>query len=120
MFGAKSSDVVVDVVTGAGLLVGWSLNQRQNYSHSTPIREYRVRVAAALDKLGDAQRLRVLVGILRGVLSRGISDVDTLNAALADVARGRAMRAMIEAAATDFRSLEMVTYANLAEQFLRQ
>jgi hypothetical protein len=27
---------------------------------------------------------------------------------------------MIEAAATDFRSLEMVTYANLAEQFLRQ
>ena len=32
-------------------------------------------------------------------------------------ARGRAL---IEAAATDFRSLEMVTYANLAEQFLRQ
>jgi hypothetical protein len=29
-------------------------------------------------------------------------------------------RALIEAAATDFRSLEMVTYANLAEQFLRQ
>ena len=35
----------------------------------------------------------------------------------AEQARGRAM---IEAAATDFRSLEMVTYANLAEQFLRQ
>jgi tetratricopeptide (TPR) repeat protein/tRNA A-37 threonylcarbamoyl transferase component Bud32 len=32
-------------------------------------------------------------------------------------ARGRAM---IAAAATDFRSLEMVTYANLAEQLLRQ
>jgi hypothetical protein len=32
-------------------------------------------------------------------------------------ARGRAM---VEAAATDFRSLEMVTYANLAEQFLRR
>jgi hypothetical protein len=32
-------------------------------------------------------------------------------------ARGRAM---IAAAASDFRSLEMVTYANLAEQFLRQ
>ena len=29
-------------------------------------------------------------------------------------------RAMIESAATDFRSLEMVTYANLAEQLLRQ
>jgi tRNA A-37 threonylcarbamoyl transferase component Bud32/tetratricopeptide (TPR) repeat protein len=29
-------------------------------------------------------------------------------------------RAMIEAAATDFRSLEMVAYANLAERFLRQ
>jgi hypothetical protein len=29
-------------------------------------------------------------------------------------------RAMIAAAATDFRSLEMVTYANLAEQLLRQ
>ena len=35
----------------------------------------------------------------------------------AEQARGRAM---IEAAATDFRSLEMVTYANLAEQFLRR
>ena len=35
----------------------------------------------------------------------------------AEQARGRAM---IAAAATDFRSLEMVTYANLAEQFLRQ
>ena len=35
----------------------------------------------------------------------------------AEQARGRAL---IEAAATDFRSLEMVTYANLAEQFLRQ
>jgi hypothetical protein len=35
----------------------------------------------------------------------------------AEQARGRAM---IEAAATDFRSLEMVTYANLAERFLRQ
>jgi hypothetical protein len=28
-------------------------------------------------------------------------------------------RALIEAAATDFRSLEMITYANLAKQFLR-
>jgi hypothetical protein len=35
----------------------------------------------------------------------------------AEQARGRAM---VEAAATNFRSLEMVTYANLAEQFLRQ
>jgi hypothetical protein len=35
----------------------------------------------------------------------------------AEQARGRAM---IEAAETDFRSLEMVTYANLAEQSLRQ
>ena len=35
----------------------------------------------------------------------------------AEQARGRAM---IEAAATDFRSLEMVTYANLAERFLGQ
>jgi tetratricopeptide (TPR) repeat protein/tRNA A-37 threonylcarbamoyl transferase component Bud32 len=35
----------------------------------------------------------------------------------AEQARGRSM---IEAAATDFRSLEMVTYANLAEQLLRQ
>jgi hypothetical protein len=35
----------------------------------------------------------------------------------AEQARGRAM---IESAATDFRSLEMVTYANLAERFLRQ
>jgi hypothetical protein len=35
----------------------------------------------------------------------------------AEQARGRSM---VEAAATDFRSLEMVTYANLAEQFLRQ
>jgi eukaryotic-like serine/threonine-protein kinase len=35
----------------------------------------------------------------------------------AEQARGRAM---VEAAASDFRSLEMVTYANLAEQFLRQ
>ena len=35
----------------------------------------------------------------------------------AEQARGRAM---IEAAATDFRSLEMITYANLAEQLLRQ
>ena len=35
----------------------------------------------------------------------------------AEQARGRAM---IEAAATDFRSLEMVTYASVAEQFLRQ
>jgi hypothetical protein len=35
----------------------------------------------------------------------------------AEQARGRVM---IEAAATDFRSLEMVTYANLAEQLLRQ
>jgi tRNA A-37 threonylcarbamoyl transferase component Bud32/tetratricopeptide (TPR) repeat protein len=35
----------------------------------------------------------------------------------AEQARGRAM---IEAAATDFRSLEMVTYASLAERFLRQ
>jgi hypothetical protein len=35
----------------------------------------------------------------------------------AEQARGRAM---IAAAVTDFRSLEMVTYANLAEQFLRQ
>jgi hypothetical protein len=35
----------------------------------------------------------------------------------AEQARGRAM---IEAAANDFRSLEMVTYANLADQFLRQ
>jgi hypothetical protein len=34
----------------------------------------------------------------------------------AERARGRAM---IEAAATDFRTLEMVTYANLAERFLR-
>jgi hypothetical protein len=32
-------------------------------------------------------------------------------------ARGRAM---VAAAATDFRSLEMVTYANPAEQFLRR
>jgi hypothetical protein len=35
----------------------------------------------------------------------------------AEQARGRAV---IEAAATDFRSLEMVTYANLAEQLLRR
>jgi hypothetical protein len=35
----------------------------------------------------------------------------------AEQARGRAL---IEAAATDFRSLEMVTYANLAEQFLQK
>ena len=35
----------------------------------------------------------------------------------AEQARGRAM---IAAAATDFRSLEMVTYANLAEQYLRR
>jgi hypothetical protein len=34
--------------------------------------------------------------------------------------RQAAARALIEAAATDFRSLEMVTYANLAEQLLRQ
>jgi hypothetical protein len=34
----------------------------------------------------------------------------------AEQARGRAL---IEAAVTDFRSLEMVAYANLAEQFLR-
>jgi hypothetical protein len=35
----------------------------------------------------------------------------------AEQARGRAM---VEAAATGVRSLDMVTYANLAEQFLRQ
>jgi hypothetical protein len=36
---------------------------------------------------------------------------------VADQARGRAM---VEAALTDFRALEMVTHANLAEQFLRR
>jgi hypothetical protein len=36
------------------------------------------------------------------------------------LSRQAAARALIEAAATDFRSLEMVTYANLAEQLLRQ
>ena len=41
--------------------------------------------------------------------------VDTSEAA--DQARGRAM---VEAALTDFRALEMVTHANLAEQFLRR
>ena len=35
----------------------------------------------------------------------------------ADRARGRAM---VEAALTDFRALEMVLHANLAEQFLRE
>ena len=40
---------------------------------------------------------------------------DTSDAA--DQARGRAM---VEAALTDFRALEMVTHANLAEQFLRR
>ena len=34
--------------------------------------------------------------------------------------RSRRAAAMVEGAVTDFRSLEMVTYANLAEQFLRQ
>ena len=35
----------------------------------------------------------------------------------ADRARGRAM---VEASAIDFRALEMVLHANLAEQFLRE
>jgi hypothetical protein len=48
-----------------------------------------------------------------GYLAQGVSN----RLHPAEQARGRAM---IEAAATDFRSLEMVTYANLAEQFLRQ
>jgi hypothetical protein len=73
---------MVDVVTGAGLRVDWSLNERQNYSHSTRIREYRVRVAAALNELSDRQRLGAMARILRGLLSRKIGDVETLNAAL--------------------------------------
>src|SRR3954463_5000736 len=42
LFGARSSDLVVDVVSASGLPVDWSLNGRQNYSNSTRIREYRV------------------------------------------------------------------------------
>src|SRR5439155_14673599 len=48
----------------------------------TRIREYRVRVAAALNELSDNQRLAALTSISRGLLRRKIGDADALNAAL--------------------------------------
>lgn len=82
LFAANSSDLVVDVVNGAGIRVDWSLNDRQNYSHRTRIREYRPRVNAALNALAPLERAEALTGVLRGLVERGRADVDSLNSTL--------------------------------------
>ncbi len=79
-----SSYDVPDVVDRAGLIVDWSLTERENYSHSMRLAAYRPRIDAAFRNLPhDDDRLRVAYIVARELATRG--STEELNRALRDI-----------------------------------
>lgn len=79
-----SSYEVPGVIDRAGLIVDWSLTERENYSHSTRLAAYRPRIDAAYQSLpSDDDRLRVVYIVARELATRG--STAELNRALRDI-----------------------------------
>ena len=50
---------IPEIIDKTGLVVDWSLTDRQNYSHATRKNEYRPRINNAYESLSEQRRLRV-------------------------------------------------------------
>ncbi len=78
------SDEVVRSVSRSGLIVDWTLTEREAYSHSTRVRAYAPRIQAAFDALQPDVQAKVLAALSAEVI-RLHPRSDELQAALARV-----------------------------------
>ncbi len=79
-----SSYDVPGVIDQAGLIVDWSVTERENHSHSTRLAAYRPRIDTAYHGLStDDDRLRVAYIVAREIATRGAAA--ELNQALRDI-----------------------------------
>ena len=74
----KRSTDLVELANGAGIVFDLALSERDNYSHSTRIRTYLVRIRASLAQLSSAPRLASLSAMARGLMTRGLVDETAL------------------------------------------
>ena len=79
-----SSYDVPSVIDRAGLIVNWSISDRENYSHSTRLAAHRPRIDTAYQNLpNEDDKLRVAYIVARELSTRGLAD--KLNQALRDI-----------------------------------
>ncbi len=69
-----SSYEIPDVIDKTGLAVDWSLDERQDYSHTYRKAAYRPRINTAYEFLGQENRLRVAYIVGSELVSRGKGD----------------------------------------------
>ncbi len=70
LFELSSYDIPA-VIEKTGLVVDWSLNDRQNYMDKYRKAEYRPRINSAYDKLDEANRLRAVSIATAEIVARG-------------------------------------------------
>ena len=73
LFELSSHDIPY-IIERTGLVVDWSLNKRQDFSHDSRKSAYRPRINAAYDLLGEDDRLRVVNITATALLERGKCD----------------------------------------------
>ncbi|MQM38728.1 hypothetical protein KBTX_02747 [wastewater metagenome] len=69
-----SSHDIPEVLERTGLIVDWSLDDRQDYSHTYRKRAYRPRINTAYHQLGEEDRLRVANITASELVDRGKGD----------------------------------------------
>jgi len=69
-----SSHDIPEVIERTGLVVDWSLNDRQDYSHTYRKNAYRPRINTAYEQLGAEDRLRVANITASELVGRGKGD----------------------------------------------
>ena len=68
LFDAASSDAIISVIDGAGLVVDWTVTEKESFSHNTRKRAYRPRVQAAFVKL-DFEDQKAVLAVISGQLA---------------------------------------------------
>lgn len=71
---------IPEIIDKTGMVVDWSLTDRQDYSHKYRKAAYRPRIDAAYDSLSEEDRLRVAYSVASELANRGLRD--SLNADL--------------------------------------
>lgn len=70
---------IPEIIDKTGLVVDWSLTDRQNYSHATRKNEYRPRINNAYESLSEQRRLRVSHITVSELANRGKAGELTTN-----------------------------------------
>ncbi len=76
------SDLVIEIVSLAGLTPDWALTPRESYSHTTRNRAFRGRVDAAYKQLDSEAQRRFVLNVAREIGRRDPDKHERLNEAL--------------------------------------